>query len=66
MLLPSPTYASFSPAVRPKRSRRVSRSASAWQGWWSAVSMFTTGTLACSASSSTTACGPVRTPIACT
>ena len=40
------------------------RSASAWQGWWPAVSMLKTGTVATSASSSSSASGPVRTPIA--
>ena len=40
------------------------RSASAWQGWWPAVSMLKTGTVAVCASSSSSASGPVRTPIA--
>ena len=34
------------PLRSPKRSRMVSRSASAWQGWWSGVSPLTTGTSA--------------------
>src|SRR5918995_6199270 len=42
------------------------RSASAWHGWWSWVSMLITGIEACSASCSTVACGPVRIPTACT
>ncbi len=65
-LLPSPTYATRTPCSEPSASRRVTRSASAWQGWWSAVSMFTTGTLLYSASSCSIVSGPVRTPIAAT
>ena len=60
MLLPSPTYASFSPSSVPKRSSSVIRSASTWQGWCSWVSMLITGTSDQRASSSTVSCGPVR------
>ena len=66
MLLPSPTYASRRPRRSPNASRSVSRSASTWHGWWSGESMFTTGTVACSASSASAASEPVRSPIAAT
>ena len=51
---------------RPNASRSVSRSASAWHGWCSGESMFTTGTVACAASSASVASEPVRSPIAAT
>ncbi len=35
------------PSSEPYASRSVSRSASAWQGWWQAVSMLITGTVLC-------------------
>src|SRR4051812_21701013 len=44
----------------------VIRSASAWHGWWPAVSMLKTGTPAWAASCSTSSSGPVRMPIAAT
>ena len=67
MLLPSPTYASFSPSSRRRSARAASPGRRApGRGGGRAVSMLITGTLACSASSSTVSCGPVRTPIAWT
>ena len=47
-----------SPSSSPKRSRSVSRSASAWHGWCSGVSPLTTGTAAPPASSATVSCEP--------
>src|SRR5688572_21624115 len=44
----------------------VIRSASAWHGWCSGDSMFTTGTVACSASVRSWSSSPVRRPIATT
>ena len=63
-LLPSPTYATSRPASVPKCSCSVSRSASAWHGWWVSVSAFTTGTDDHQANSSTSACACVRITIA--
>jgi acyl-homoserine lactone acylase PvdQ len=60
-LLPSPRYATRMPSSRPKRSRIVITSASAWHGCVSSVSPLTTGIRACSASSSTSDCANVRT-----
>ena len=48
---------------RAEASRRVCRSASAWHGWCSGDSMFTTGTVACSASVLISSSSPVRRPI---
>ena len=43
LLQPSPTQASLRPSSEPSRSRRVSTSASAWQGWWRSVRPLMTG-----------------------
>ncbi len=61
---PSPTKASRRPARPPNRSRTVSTSASAWHGWCSSESAFTTGTAAATARSSSSRWAYVRTTIA--
>ena len=53
--------ATRTPSSEPSRSRIVSASASAWHGCSSAVSAFSTGTLAHSAHASSSACACVRT-----
>jgi hypothetical protein len=65
-LLPSPTQASVRSRMSPWRSSTVSRSAMIWQGWEWSVRPFTTGTVACSASSSSFAWLSARIMIAST
>src|ERR1039458_1002383 len=62
-LFPSPMKASFNPASRPKRSRIVSTSASAWQGWYASESALITGTQDHCASASTVLCANTRATI---
>src|SRR5690606_11907170 len=64
LLAASPTYARVRPAVPPNRSRTVSRSASAWQGWNPSVSAFTTGTRDPAATSASRSSPKVRITIA--
>ena len=54
------------PATLPNASRIVRRSASAWHGWCSSVSMLKTGTSEAAASSSIAAWDVIRTPNAAT
>ena len=60
LLHPSPTHASRLPSSGPRRSRSVSTSASAWQGWCRSVSPLITGTSAAAARASASACAPAR------
>ena len=62
-MLPSPTYVMVRPLRSPSASLRVSRSAIAWHGWWPGLSMFTTGTDACSARPLSWSSSPVRRPM---
>ena len=52
MLLPSPDQAMRVPAIGPRCSSKVITSAISWQGWVRSVRPLMTGTVACSASSS--------------
>ena len=60
MLLPSPLQAILRPAIGPRCSSKVMMSAMSWQGWVRSVSPLMTGTVACSAISSSFSSRVVR------
>ena len=65
-LLPSPMYATVTPASRPLCSWMVSRSARAWHGCSASDRALITGTDEYSASVSSVSCANVRTTMAST